>query len=153
MKNFKRAVDCTGNTMEAGNINYLRTLLRGEALRYFDELSINNTGTKKHTWSSSKRVNSVIFFWLTSFPIKSAQCAVQCVNLGTSLSSSSTTASRNWTTTSLFFPELDLPRKSPQKSSTRSSYMSSQMDGQSKPTYKAGALIWRAKKLCANYSK
>ena len=47
MKNFKRSVDCTGNTMESGKINYLRTLLRGEALQYFDELSINNTGTKK----------------------------------------------------------------------------------------------------------
>ena len=43
MKNFKRAVDRTGTTVTAGKINYLRTLLRGEALRKFDELARQNT--------------------------------------------------------------------------------------------------------------
>ena len=36
LKNFKRAVDWTGTTTAAGNINYLRTLLHGEALQEFD---------------------------------------------------------------------------------------------------------------------
>ena len=43
MKNFKRAVDRTGTTVTAGKINYLRTLLRGEALRKFDALASQNT--------------------------------------------------------------------------------------------------------------
>ena len=45
MKNFKRAVDGTETTPEALNINYLPTLLRGEAIQEFDKLEIQNTGT------------------------------------------------------------------------------------------------------------
>ena len=45
MKNFKKEVDRTGDNLAAGNINYLRTILCGEALREFDELVIQNTGT------------------------------------------------------------------------------------------------------------
>ena len=46
MKNLKRAVDGTGNTMAAGKINDLRTLLRGESLREFDKPASHNAGTK-----------------------------------------------------------------------------------------------------------
>ena len=45
MKNLKTAVDSTGTTSAAGKINYLRTLLRGGALRDFDKLEIHNNGT------------------------------------------------------------------------------------------------------------
>ena len=45
INNFKRAVDRTGTTVTAGKINYLRTLLRREALREFDELVSHNAGT------------------------------------------------------------------------------------------------------------
>ena len=42
--NLKRAVDRTGAKTSAGKINYLRTLLSGEALQEFDKLAIQNTG-------------------------------------------------------------------------------------------------------------
>ena len=45
MKNFKIVVDGTGTKTAAGKINYLHTLLRGEALREFDELASQNAGT------------------------------------------------------------------------------------------------------------
>ena len=46
MKNSKREFDSTVNITTAGKINYLRTILRGEALRDFDELASQNAGTK-----------------------------------------------------------------------------------------------------------
>ena len=45
MKNFNRAVDRTGTTTSVEKINYLCTILRGEALWEFDKLSSQNTGT------------------------------------------------------------------------------------------------------------
>ena len=47
MKNFKRAFDGTDTKTAAGKINYLCTLLRGEALQEFDKLSSKNAGTKR----------------------------------------------------------------------------------------------------------
>ena len=45
MNNFKSAIDRTGNTLAAGKINYIRTILCGESLREFDKLASQNTGT------------------------------------------------------------------------------------------------------------
>ena len=45
MKNFKRVFDGTGTTTAAEKTNYLRNVLREEALREFYELSNQNTGT------------------------------------------------------------------------------------------------------------
>ena len=45
MHNCRRVVDGIGNTLVAVNINYLRTLLRGESLQEFDELASQNIGT------------------------------------------------------------------------------------------------------------
>ena len=95
MNNFKRSVDRTGTTTAVGKINYVHTLLRGEALRYFDKLASQNAGT------NSSRLNFVqegllgYFFRLTPFPIKIARCAAQCVNLNKYFSSASLPASRN----------------------------------------------------------
>ena len=36
MKNFKKAVDGTGNTQTAGNMNYICTILHGEEPQKFD---------------------------------------------------------------------------------------------------------------------
>ena len=48
-KNFKTAIDGAGTISAAGKINYLRTLLCGDALQEFDKLEIHNTVTKnKH---------------------------------------------------------------------------------------------------------
>ena len=38
LKNFKIAIDGTRTTTPSGRINYLRTMLRGQALREFDKL-------------------------------------------------------------------------------------------------------------------
>ena len=46
MKNVKRSVDDTGTTTRVGKINYPRTMLHGEAIRDFDELSCQDAGTK-----------------------------------------------------------------------------------------------------------
>ena len=46
MNNFKILVDGTGTTTAVGKINYVRTILRGGALRYFDKLTSQNAGTK-----------------------------------------------------------------------------------------------------------
>ena len=46
MNNFKTAIDGTGTTSAAEKIKYHRNMLGGEALQYFDKLSIQNTGTK-----------------------------------------------------------------------------------------------------------
>ena len=44
MKIFKTAIDGTGTTTVVGRIHYLHNLLRGEALKVFDELAIQVTG-------------------------------------------------------------------------------------------------------------
>ena len=46
LKNFRIKFDGTGTTSVAGRINYLRTMLHWEALREFDELASQNSGTK-----------------------------------------------------------------------------------------------------------
>ena len=43
MKNFKTALDGKGTTSAAGKINYLRTILRGEALQEVDKTATQNT--------------------------------------------------------------------------------------------------------------
>ena len=45
MKKCKRAVDGTGTTTATSKTIYLLTIPRGEALREFDKLSSQNTGT------------------------------------------------------------------------------------------------------------
>ena len=45
MKNFNRAVYGTWTTSAASKNNYLRTILRGEALQYFDKISSQNART------------------------------------------------------------------------------------------------------------
>ena len=45
IKNFKRAVYGTETTTAANKINYLHTLLSGEALRELDKLASQNAGT------------------------------------------------------------------------------------------------------------
>ena len=45
LKNFRKAIDGTGTTAVARRINYLRTILCGEALWEFDGLTSQNNGT------------------------------------------------------------------------------------------------------------
>ena len=45
MNNFKTAVDGSGTMSATGKINYLRTLIHGEEIQEFDELTSQNTGT------------------------------------------------------------------------------------------------------------
>ena len=47
MNNFNTAIDGAGTTSVAGQINFLCTMLRGEALREFDELANQNSGTTR----------------------------------------------------------------------------------------------------------
>ena len=54
MKNFKTAIDRTGTTTVTRTIKYIRTLISGEALREFDELASQVTGTKKALLNSTK---------------------------------------------------------------------------------------------------
>ena len=46
LNNSKIAIDGTGTTSATGRIEYLRTMLRGEGLREFNELANWNTCTK-----------------------------------------------------------------------------------------------------------
>ena len=39
LKKFKKVIDGTGTTNVSGRTNYLRKMLRGEALQEFDELA------------------------------------------------------------------------------------------------------------------
>ena len=54
MKNSKTAIDGTVNTTAAVIINCLSNLISGEALREFDELASQVTGTKKALLNSTK---------------------------------------------------------------------------------------------------
>ena len=45
MNNFKTAIEGTGTISVAGRINYLHTMLRGEALKEFDKFVSQNNGT------------------------------------------------------------------------------------------------------------
>ena len=53
LRNFKIVIDRTGTTFPSGYINYLRTILHGEILREFDELSLQVNTTNNH----SKHIN------------------------------------------------------------------------------------------------
>ena len=95
MKNFKRAVDGTCTTTTAGkSTTYVLYYVR----KHFNSLTNEPFRTLERTlpiWNSSKRVYSVTFLQLTTFPIRSAQCAVICINPETSHSSAFPPASRN----------------------------------------------------------
>ena len=153
MKNFKRAVDGTGNTTAAGKINYLHTLLNGGSLRAFDELASPNAGTKNAHLKFIQEGLLGYFFRLTPLPSRSAWCVVQCVNFETYPSSALPPVSRNLTTTSIFPPDPSPPIICPPKNSTRSSYTPSWTAGEIRPIYKAGTSRWRATKLLVNYLK
>ena len=45
LKNLKKAIDRTGTTTVAGQVNYVRTMLRGGALQEFNDLASQNSGT------------------------------------------------------------------------------------------------------------
>ena len=57
-----------GTKTVAERINYVHTLLHGEALREFDELSSQNTGTKNAHPRSIQETLIGIFFQLTLHP-------------------------------------------------------------------------------------
>ena len=71
MKNFKSEIDRTGNTSAAGKINYIRTLLYGEALQEFDKVLSQNTGTITARLKFT-HVGFLGVFILTPFPNRSA---------------------------------------------------------------------------------
>ena len=45
LKNFNKSIDITGTTTFTGQINWLFTMVRGEALKKFYELSGQKNGT------------------------------------------------------------------------------------------------------------
>ena len=91
MKKFKIVVDGTGTTTVAGKINYLRNLLRGKALREFDKLSSQKSGTNN---THMKFIQEGLLGYLPPINALSKQNRVmRC--LETSLSSALTPASRN----------------------------------------------------------
>ena len=115
MKNFKRAVNGAGTTTAAGKISYLRAILHREALREFNKLASQNSGTNH---AHLKLIQEGLLTpppRLTPFPGKSAQCAVHCINLATPLSTASPPVSHNLTTTSLFFRIQRLQEDAPQR--------------------------------------
>ena len=153
MKNFKTAVDGTGTTLVAGKINYLRTLLHGESLQEFDKLASHNTGTSNAHLKFIQEGLFVFFSRLTPFPSRSAQCALQCINLANSLSNTFLPVSRNSKSTSLFSLARAPPRRWPPKNSTRFSYTPSWTARENIPIYRDDILRWRATKLHTSCSK
>ena len=45
LKNLKKAIDRTRTTTVAGQMNFLRTILRGGSLKEFKDLASHNSGT------------------------------------------------------------------------------------------------------------
>ena len=95
MKNVKRSVDDTGTTTRVGKINYPRTMLHGEAIRDFDELSCQDAGTKNTHLKFIQESLLVYFPRLMTFPSRSSRCAALCVNIETPLSRASPPTSMN----------------------------------------------------------
>ena len=135
MKNFNTTIDRTGPTLAAGKINYLRTLLRGEALLEFEELASHNTGTNN---SHLKFIQESL---LGCFPpvnniskqkrlMRRAMCKPRKI-----LFKNFPPVSRNRKNISLFFSDQAPPRRFPPKNSTRFSFTASRTDGQNRPIY------------------
>ena len=153
MNNFKTAVYSTGTISAAGKMNYLRTLLRGKALREFDRLASQNTVTSN---AHLKFIQDILLGFsprLMPFPSRNLWCAVQCVNLAKSPSNDFPPISRNSTTASLFLPDREPPIRCPPNNPTRFSYTPSRTSGKNRPIYRASILRWRATKLHAICSK
>ena len=80
LRNFNIVIDGTGNTTPSGRINYLRTMLSGQALREFDKLQSQYRGATNNRLKLIQEGLLEYFFPINSLSKQRRAMKAQCVN-------------------------------------------------------------------------
>ena len=140
LKSFNIASDGTGTTSPRIRIDYLHTMLRGQALRELNEVQIQYGGLTNNNIQIIHEGLLEYFFPINSLSKK--KCARRrAMHTPQSMTFKSfvtmLTEMKNYL---LLFPGLDVSKNLHLKSSIRFSYMQFRMHGRSNPTFKGGIL-------------